>query len=602
MGCRSGGRAVRRGQALAVLATALIWASVARPQEAAFGPALPLNGNASTDSLDDTAPQIATDGRGRWVAVWDSTDTVGGLLGSDRDVLVSVSGNGVDWSFPAPLNSNAASDGAFDEDEFPHVQTDGSGHWIAVWDSTGTPVPGLGSDRDLLVAHSVDDGESWSAAAPLNTNATTDSGTDRFGRVVPGGGQTWLAVWESSDSLGGAIGTDRDVLVARSLDGGVTWSPPAALNGNADVDFGADLFPEIATDGRGRWVAVWESDDWLGDTLGLDRDILVAWSDDGLTWSPPAALATNAAADTGEDRAPHVATDGSGVWIVVWHSDDPLGGSIGLDTDILVSRSLDGGVTWSAPSPLNSSAPSDSREDVDARLASDGGGNWLAVWASELGLGGLIGRDLDVLTARSTDGGASWSPVQPLTPNASTDAGDDLFPQLAADRAGRWVALWESLDRLGGTIGPDSDILVAAASGLFCGDGDLDPGEDCDDGNAQSGDGCEPDCTSSPDSDGDGVTDPVDRCPHVPDPEQLDADGNGIGDACQCGDVDRDGRTNVADALQIARGEVLSSDPGFRHCDVDGNGTCDVSDALRIARGEVGSEPDDQRCPAWGGS
>lgn len=101
------------------------------------------------------------------------------------------------------------------------------------------------------------------------------------------------------------------------------------------------------------------------------------------------------------------------------------------------------------------------------------------------------------------------------------------------------------------------------------------------------------------DVDADGIGDPLDNCPNVSNPLQADGDGSGIGDACQCGDVNVDRSTNVADALAIARGEVLASDPGFPRCDVDGGGTCDVADALAIARGEVQSLPEAQLCPAY---
>ena len=93
-----------------------------------------------------------------------------------------------------------------------------------------------------------------------------------------------------------------------------------------------------------------------------------------------------------------------------------------------------------------------------------------------------------------------------------------------------------------------------------------------------------------------------DNCPSVANAEQADVDGNGIGDLCQCGDVDGDGLTNVTDALKIARGEVGSDDPNLGKCDVTGDGFCNVSDALAIARGEVSSAPDAQLCPAYRGS
>ena len=37
----------------------------------------------------------------------------------------------------------------------------------------------------------------------------------------------------------------------------------------------------------------------------------------------------------------------------------------------------------------------------------------------------------------------------------------------------------------------------------------------------------------SPDADGDGIPDNVDNCPSVPNPDQLDSDHNGVGDACE---------------------------------------------------------------------
>jgi len=48
-----------------------------------------------------------------------------------------------------------------------------------------------------------------------------------------------------------------------------------------------------------------------------------------------------------------------------------------------------------------------------------------------------------------------------------------------------------------------------------------------------------------PDDDEDGIPNEVDNCPFVPNPEQEDTDGNGIGDACQ--DVDGDGILDILD-------------------------------------------------------
>ncbi len=86
----------------------------------------------------------------------------------------------------------------------------------------------------------------------------------------------------------------------------------------------------------------------------------------------------------------------------------------------------------------------------------------------------------------------------------------------------------------------------------FCGDGELNPGEECDDGNTEHEDGCSGACLFE-DGDGDGVFDMDDVCPGhddledadeddtpdgcdnclgVANPEQLDSDNDGLGDAC----------------------------------------------------------------------
>jgi hypothetical protein len=83
-------------------------------------------------------------------------------------------------------------------------------------------------------------------------------------------------VWESNDDLGGTIGTDYDILMALSTDNGATWTPPISLNTNAGSDTGFDSNPLITTDARGNWAVVWESFDTLGGTIGTDEDILVA--------------------------------------------------------------------------------------------------------------------------------------------------------------------------------------------------------------------------------------------------------------------------------------------------------------------------------------
>ena len=71
------------------------------------------------------------------------------------------------------------------------------------------------------------------------------------------------------------------------------------------------------------------------------------------------------------------------------------------------------------------------------------------------------------------------------------------------------------------------------------------------------------------DSDGDGVSDSMDNCPLVANPDQKDSDADGIGDVCD-DDIDSDGVLNVADNCPL----VFNADQK----DSDADGIGDVCD------------------------
>jgi hypothetical protein len=448
-----------RNATLASGLAALVLVAVVHANE--WTPPIPVSVHPGEDLTErDEAPELATDGTGTWIAVWKSQDVGDGSIVVDSDIRFSRStDNGATWIAPAYLNSNAATDTG--DDYRPAIATDGNGVWVVAWESHDSLDETIGTDGDILYVRSTDNGVTWTAPAPLNSNAATDSGSDQQVALATGGNGVWIAVWSSNENLGGTIGTDRDLLYARSTDHGVTWSAPAPLNSNAATDGGYDEYPAIATDAFGNWIVCWQSNDSLGGTISNDDDVLYARSTDhGVTWSAPAPLNTNAATDTGGDYEPTLAVDGIGTWIAAWVSNDSLGGTIGTDSDVLYARSTDSGATWSAPAPLNSNAATDAGSDSAVRLATDGGRNWVAVWMSKGSLEGSL-NDWDILFARSENRGVTWSAPAALNSNAASDIGDDYSPAVTTDGLGTWIALWDSNDELGGMINDDWDIFCA---------------------------------------------------------------------------------------------------------------------------------------------
>jgi hypothetical protein len=142
-----------------------------------------------------------------------------------------------------------------------------------------------------------------------------------------------------------------------------------------------------------------------------------------------------------------------------------------------------------------------------------------------------------------------------------------------------------------GPLSPVSDLyqFVAAAAG---------PGLTPETG--WTCNGVSPTVCTMVDTDGDGVPDLIDNCPYTYNPDQKDTGGvgagsppDGIGDACQCGDVDNDGFVTSIDATAIVRAlsnlapygaAGVTALPGYQKCDVNGDGVCNGLDSTAILR------------------
>ncbi len=502
-------------------------------QSIIWGPSTALHSNPleRIDGADEDARVLILENDlNIWLAVWLSNDDLGGLIGSDIDVLYSRSpDNGATWSPPQALNSNAGID-SFDESDlsFARRNTD---EWIVVW--TGVdPVNGL--DSDIFYTISDGQGETWSEATYLNTEGATDfSFVHDFGASLSSDKKgNLVCIWTSGNSLGNTVEFDLDVHVVTSTTFGTTWSHQIHLNSYASGDLRDDFAANIATDLNGTWIATWltSQDIGSGSGNGTDTDIAYAISSDvGFTWTPAKLLNSNGLTDNNAasiDSHPVISTDGLGEWIAVWQSDDSLGGTIGSDFDILQTRSTNNGFTWSAAAPLNTNAVSDTGNDRFADVAASGHAHgWVVVWQSDDTLDGMTDVEQDIFYTLNTEETEGWTAPMPLNSNYLAPDLDHIRPAVVSTGIENWASAWLSRTTVSNIQGNQEIALSFGA--LLDTDGDgmpdlwelfrgLDP--DLDD--------------SASDPDGDGLSN-LQEYQNSADPFSADTDGDTFSDSVE---------------------------------------------------------------------
>lgn len=229
----------------------------------------------------------------------------------------------------------------------------------------------------VLVSKSVDGGDTWSEPITLARNM----GGFAFGppfndkesiTADPTDARFVYAVWDRSrfpsdnadlTAQANAASVRGDITFSRTTDGGQTWEAPRdilALNQNEFT-----IGNQIVVLPNGTLVDVFEDLNGSGRQPSPNQfhQSVIVSTDKGLTWSKPIDISTDGSIavrdpDTGTSiRAgaglPDIAVDPrNGTLYVVW-SDGRFSGF--THDDVALSRSTDGGHTWSEPIKVNAS-------------------------------------------------------------------------------------------------------------------------------------------------------------------------------------------------------------------------------------------------------
>ena len=291
------------------------------------------------------------------VAVWQQDRWSSGL--ANGLVTAFTLDGGATWSrttapFTRCAGGNAANGGDYERATDPWVTfaPNGNAYQMALATQGASLVPG--SVSAMLVSRSTDSGTTWSNPSTLIRDGSLFFNDKNTITADPTDANHVYAVWDRLAAAGGG-----PAVFARTTDGGATWEgarsifdpgPRSQTIGNliAVLPNGTliNLFTQLDEGAAGQ----------ITSTLNLLRS-----SDKGGSWSAPIRVADLLAIGARDPETGTLIRDGAGLaqiavapngnLFVVWQDARFSGGT---RDGIALSRSIDGGLTWSTPLPINS--------------------------------------------------------------------------------------------------------------------------------------------------------------------------------------------------------------------------------------------------------
>jgi BNR repeat-like domain len=348
--------------------------------------------------------------------------TLGVLLGSENDIypgncsLTAAPGTFGDCGNDALASTNGINWQRFKLSRVwgGHTFLVGYDGSVAV-DTMGRAFVAFGVDDPSTLANGIvavsssDGGQTWTKTNPV----VLDLGLAAFGVFED---KPWIAAddnvsspyrdrlyaaWDRNQSCGLTC-TNQILLVSHSSDQGQTWSTPVKINdGTSSQERVIYAFP--AVDPNGTVHVLWQ--DYAQQEIFMDRS-----ADGGDTWGTDVAVASTSVAGIvptcnggrGVLAAPQMAIDASGTIYVTYVDNVAHGKQVNLD--VLLTKSTDGGATWSQPVRVSATS---SGEQYNPAIAVDANG--------AIDVSYLDRRDdpndcrTNTYLSRSTDGGATFT-------------------------------------------------------------------------------------------------------------------------------------------------------------------------------------------------
>jgi hypothetical protein len=299
------------------------------------------------------------------------------------------------------------------DSRYPSVAASGSYVYVA-WEDY-TPVAGSGSNPEIWIRVSSNNGAAFGSAIRITTN----TGSSEYPSVAASESYVYVA-WQDNTPVAGS-GTTSEVWMRVSANNGATFGSAIRITTNT----GDSWNPCVAAVGGYVYVA-WQDNTFVSGSGGSYEIWMRVSSNYGSSFGSPVRITTN----TGSSGHPSVAAIGSYVY-VAWDDDTAVSGS-GVPPEIWMRVSANNGASFGSAIRTTTNTGGSWNPSVAAV-----GSNVYVAWYDNTFVTGSGGSN-EVWLRASSNNGASFGSAIRIT----TNTGDSEYPSVCGVGSNVYVA-WQ---------------------------------------------------------------------------------------------------------------------------------------------------------------